>query len=461
MFISVAEHNGRYSFIAGENTKDDPKALFWSFRDFYLVDGLPSTYSTFGEAHAYAQRLVDSRPSAIMAKRAGFYRMAKESEEFIMNPEDTMVSHYNEQLNIIQARLNTALEDEDLDAEERSDELGVISQEIEGVKKELASLEEVIEDEENMKTVRGLLALADEMAGKIPKTEALQAPVPPVPPVAPQLGATAADCGGFRPPKGHLDTQMFPECEGTPADRNIVRKTVEKRKKRRKTACSDHKASMVSAVLRAYGEKAVCALQPLHPKAYVQRAAFVPDNGTYEVWIGDGSGEDDLAILVVDESLFLTDVVLAGGRHVDCPRHNEDFLRKYLEPVAVAVGHLKLPGSDVVLVADGAGDSLRGFNISDKSGISMSLAVENDGTWWFKPSALAKTAASKFTEEEMKPGLDVVCIAKELPGYYGRTGKVVSVVPMRDYLDVTVDFGRGLGTMVLTDASLEKYDLGG
>ena len=37
-------------------------------------------------------------------------------------------------------------------------------------------------------------------------------------------------CGGFRPPKGHLDTQMFPECEGYETDRNIVRKTVERRK---------------------------------------------------------------------------------------------------------------------------------------------------------------------------------------------------------------------------------------
>ena len=39
------------------------------------------------------------------------------------------------------------------------------------------------------------------------------------------------DCGGFRPPKGHLDTQMFPECAGKETDRNIVKKTVERRKK--------------------------------------------------------------------------------------------------------------------------------------------------------------------------------------------------------------------------------------
>lgn len=47
---------------------------------------------------------------------------------------------------------------------------------------------------------------------------------------------TAADCGGFRPPKGHLDTQMFPECAGTPADRDIVKKTRENRKRHKKRA---------------------------------------------------------------------------------------------------------------------------------------------------------------------------------------------------------------------------------
>lgn len=41
------------------------------------------------------------------------------------------------------------------------------------------------------------------------------------------------DCGGFRPPKGHLDTQLFPECENTETDRNIVKKTVERRKKKK------------------------------------------------------------------------------------------------------------------------------------------------------------------------------------------------------------------------------------
>ena len=43
-----------------------------------------------------------------------------------------------------------------------------------------------------------------------------------------------SNCGDFQKPKGHLDTQMYPECKGTPADRDVVKKTREKRKKKKK-----------------------------------------------------------------------------------------------------------------------------------------------------------------------------------------------------------------------------------
>jgi len=43
------------------------------------------------------------------------------------------------------------------------------------------------------------------------------------------------DCGGFKPPKGHLDTQLYPECQGTETDRDVVKKQ-EKKNKKKKTA---------------------------------------------------------------------------------------------------------------------------------------------------------------------------------------------------------------------------------
>jgi len=57
------------------------------------------------------------------------------------------------------------------------------------------------------------------------------------------ISLSSNDCGGFQPPKGHLDTQMFPECAGTECDRDIVKKTEEKRKndkKKKKKASGDN-----------------------------------------------------------------------------------------------------------------------------------------------------------------------------------------------------------------------------
>ena len=41
-------------------------------------------------------------------------------------------------------------------------------------------------------------------------------------------------CGGYQKPKGHLDSQMFPECAGSKYDRDVVKKTRERRKKGKK-----------------------------------------------------------------------------------------------------------------------------------------------------------------------------------------------------------------------------------
>ena len=62
------------------------------------------------------------------------------------------------------------------------------------------------------------------------------------------------DCGGFKSPKGHLDTQMFPECKGYETDRDIVKKTVEKRKKNKSKNKSKKKACSCE-IVEAKGKK--------------------------------------------------------------------------------------------------------------------------------------------------------------------------------------------------------------
>ena len=47
---------------------------------------------------------------------------------------------------------------------------------------------------------------------------------------------SSGNCGGYGKPKGHLDTQMFPECEGKHGDRDVVKKTRKRKEKNQKKA---------------------------------------------------------------------------------------------------------------------------------------------------------------------------------------------------------------------------------
>ena len=46
-----------------------------------------------------------------------------------------------------------------------------------------------------------------------------------------QIFRIASKCGGYRKPKGKMDSQMYPECAGTPEDRDVVKKNRKKKKK--------------------------------------------------------------------------------------------------------------------------------------------------------------------------------------------------------------------------------------
>jgi hypothetical protein len=131
------------------------------------------------------------------------------------------------------------------------------------------------------------------------------------------------DCGGFQKPKGHLDTQMFPECEGTPCDRNIVKKTVEKRKKKVKkekkseateaqecVSCMIKQTSTNTSIDNKFNLKQykLAKFTPFPPATYAyhinldERGSFYADvrnqngNTVFEIKAGNELGENESSI---------------------------------------------------------------------------------------------------------------------------------------------------------------------
>jgi hypothetical protein len=78
------------------------------------------------------------------------------------------------------------------------------------------------------------------------------------------------DCGGFRPPRGHLDTQMFPECERFETNRDAVKKTVKRRTQNKKKASIELEAKHAFPIVQT---------KPTQPK------------GIWEQWLA-GSMQD-------------------------------------------------------------------------------------------------------------------------------------------------------------------------
>ena len=85
-------------------------------------------------------------------------------------------------------------------------------------------------------------------------------------------------CGGFQKPKGHLDTQMYPECEGKPGDRDIVKKTREKRKKKQKKSfnLSDFMKEAKKTVKQR--SRGTCVFQSTSPKVKDNKDHFPINN---------------------------------------------------------------------------------------------------------------------------------------------------------------------------------------
>ena len=104
------------------------------------------------------------------------------------------------------------------------------------------------------------------------------------------------ECGGFRPPKSHLDTQMYPECEGTPCDRDIVKKTVEKRKNKKKKA-SVNKEAKLGLFLKSHNSP--WGKWKDSSKEHADNVAFV--NGIYQLW---GHGGEAFLPMTADYHLI-------------------------------------------------------------------------------------------------------------------------------------------------------------
>lgn len=202
--------------------------------------------------------------------------------------------------------------------------------------------------------------------------------------------------------------------------------------------------------LRFFAETAAAALNPANEKIHIKKAEYIPNSDSYDIVLGDDKG--DVCCLKIDNKLLLEDVLPCGNTTIEKPYHSTEFFETYFEPVMAAIGHIKV--KEVVALVNHSKSTRRkilAFSTVDNSPklVKVSIPKSKDSVWGFKIEPLpARTASLE--------GKQIRCTRPDLPTYYERTGTVTEEINRGVYNDIVVDFGRGLGLVVMTDSDVTQ-----
>ena len=401
MFITISKtQDNRYIFGVGDDPDADQGSWVRSDVDATILGDTPSSFSTFGEAHAFASRLADDHPSCVMAKKASFYKHCNDVEPQTMSAEDQTISHYNEQVEFVAQRLFDIRNFEGKDA---IAEALAVKKEIEGIKQEVANITPMVESESGKKRIAEITKKLESYLQAISKTEnTKQASVTPFP------------------------------------------------------------SDLSKVAIRVFSEAAMVGLSPRHKDVFVKSASFVPSSGTHEVILSTVS-EGDLVKLAFDKNLLLSDIVPYGISLEKCGgRSSMEFLTGYWEPIVNAVGHFHSKGNSAVAVTSlvkGRRFCFSGFDMTDNSKISVIVSntkILGKESWLVKKAILT----TKPVDSPIPIKSEVICINASLPTYKDRTGEVTEVAEKLGRFEYRVDFRRGIGIVWLEDKDIRRVDIG-
>jgi len=211
--------------------------------------------------------------------------------------------------------------------------------------------------------------------------------------------------------------------------------------------------------LRDLSSKAASAVAASRPTAFVRVGERLTDDGSYSVAVSEmaNGAAEDIIRLSFGRDLVLDDVAPVGRLADESPYHSQDFFRRYWLPVVHAVGHVRDPAGRGVAVVDPSSPSGGLPVVVGGARTSRSVFCEESGGSW---RVVTRSAASGLRESDLVPGeSEVRCVNKALAAYYGRTGTVMESRPKRDYVEVKVDFKRGLGCVWLEGSDIEPVAL--
>lgn len=398
MFIAISKReDDRFVFSVGDDASSDPGSWVMSDRDSAILGDFPPSFSTFGEAHAFASRLADDNPSCVLAKKASFYGSAGAGlfDDHAVSAEDQTISHYNEQVEIVGQR---ALLIRGLEGRDAAEEASAIKKEMEGIRQEIVKIAPIVESESGKKRLVDIVKKLDSSVAEVSKMESVK-----------------------------------------------------------KASESPFPSDLPKVAIRAFAEAAMMGISHRHGDAFVKSASFVPPSSTYEVVLASKSN-GDLVKLSFDRNLLLSDVAPCGTGGRGSMDFLIGYWEPIVN--AVGHFHSKGNGVVAVTAAAGQRRfCFPGFDMSNNAKVSVVIGetrILGKHSWLVKKAAVS----TEPVQSPIPVGSEVVCINPNLPTYKDRTGAVTEAKEKSGRFEYRVDFRRGIGVIWLEDKDVRKVDIG-
>jgi hypothetical protein len=447
MFIKISKAIDKYCFEIGDNTIDAPESFLSSIEDHCLIPSIPSTFATFAEAHHYASEIVDYNPNIVLAKKLYFYKKAMEEsgiDETHSAINDKILECYGDQLSLIEKRFDELKKDMEL-GEYKLEEKQKIWQTLrEEIYKITNGIEKIVDesdfsDDETDQLNNVYFGLID-IIKKIDKISNVEnKDINAIPQVSLK-------------PSTAMPAQMQQEHnEVTASNNNVVKNAIQTSKVE-----ADAKQ-----ILKAFGESAVLSINNLHPLSYIKEIYQDSTTGDYTVVIAERN--ENIIGLKFSNSLLLNNIIPLKKEY--CRNvYSSSFLENYWIPITYSVGHFAVDSSVLVPNYNMSHKEICGFDKMGKNIIAkINIEKEDKGlgikkSWWTKISQKNNKKISDFKQDELI-NAEVVCTDKGLKTYYLHSGQVLSVIPRDDYIDLVIDFRRGLDQLVLRDDQVDIVKL--
>ena len=435
MFIKISKTLDKYYFEIGDSNLDVSGSFLSSIKDHCLIPFVPEKFSTFVEAHHYASEITENNPTIVLAKKLFFYKKSMEEsgiDETHTTVNDKILECYGDQLSLIEKRFKefeSDMKSGEYKPKENKKILQMLKEEIEkitgGIEKIIDELDFSKDEMEQLSNAYwGLTEIAEKIDIIFPPEKNAdnlpQAPVEALPPMPPGMPMSV---------------------EATSSKKKIPED--------------------VGQILKAFGEAAVLGVNKLHPLSYIK--SIYKDNKTDDYMVIISERNKNIIGLKFGNNLLLNEIIpLQKGCGNNM--YTSDFLNKYWVPITYSVGHFAIGSSVITPSYNMLHKKIYGFNKNGKTVVATINVEGEDGglgikkSWWIKFAQENKKRISDFKQEELI-NAEVICIDKRLPTYYQRSGQVLSVIPRDDYIDLLVDFRRGLDKLILRDDQIDVVKL--